>query len=124
MRRLTSRGRHGSPSVPTIATCAPSSTGGPRCSTILRGDVAAALAERDAEVEILGLVRNDRRIAAARAHRSESLEQLSRGPDALEAAVAARQAAERTADGDFARMISVRVVAAKAAGNDSGTATS
>ena len=88
-----------------------------------RGDVERALAERDAEIEILDAIHNDRHLAAAQAHRAELLCDLGRTSDALDAGRDARLAAERTTDPDLAAEIAHRL-AATLAGKDSGIAAS
>lgn len=88
-----------------------------------RGDVERALAERDAEIEILDAIRNDRHLAAAQAHRAELLRDLGRMSDAIDAGRDARLAAERTTDPELAAAIGDRLTAALS-GKDSGTARS
>jgi hypothetical protein len=63
-----------------------------------RGDLAAALAERDAEVTLLRDIGNDRNLAGAEAHRARLLAGLARSTDAARAADEARLAAARTGD--------------------------
>jgi tetratricopeptide (TPR) repeat protein len=63
-----------------------------------RGDLAAALAERDAEVTLLRDIGNDRNLAGAEAHRARLLAGLARSTDAVRAADEARLAAARTGD--------------------------
>jgi hypothetical protein len=62
------------------------------------GDYATALAERDAERELLAGLHNDRNLAGCHAHRTTLLRRLGRDAHAEVAASAAREAAARVGD--------------------------
>ncbi|HEX2140959.1 MAG TPA: hypothetical protein VHK28_01620, partial [Candidatus Limnocylindria bacterium] len=88
-----------------------------------RGDLAAALAERDAEVTQLREIGNDRNLAGAQRHRARLLSKLGRQAQAVQAAREARQAAARTGDADLVGGIGQELERILA-GKGSGTATS
>jgi len=87
-----------------------------------RGDLPAALAERDAEVALLRDIGNDRNLAGAEAHRARLLAGLARHPEAALAAEQARRAAARTNDRQLIATIGRAVSRILAAGKDSGRA--
>jgi DNA-binding SARP family transcriptional activator/tetratricopeptide (TPR) repeat protein len=63
-----------------------------------RGDIEAALAERDAELSLLTDLSNDRHLAKCQAHRAKLLHDLERQIDAEEAGSAAIEASDRVGD--------------------------
>jgi tetratricopeptide (TPR) repeat protein len=62
------------------------------------GDHEEALAERDAELELLELLGNERHVAGCQAHRAALLRQLGRDDEAAAAAATAQAAAARVGD--------------------------
>jgi tetratricopeptide (TPR) repeat protein len=86
-----------------------------------RGDLQAALAERDAEVALLRDIGNDRNLAGAEAHRARLLTGLARHSEASRAAEQARLAAARTGDEQLMASIG-RDIRRTLAGKDSGRA--
>jgi tetratricopeptide (TPR) repeat protein len=70
-----------------------------------RGDPAAALAERDAELALLAAIGNPRNAAAAHAARARLLAALGRHEEAAQAATRARDVAEGVEDEDFSASI-------------------
>jgi DNA-binding SARP family transcriptional activator/tetratricopeptide (TPR) repeat protein len=62
------------------------------------GDQEGALAERDAELELLELLGNDRHVAGCQAHRAALLRELGRDDEAVTAATMAQAAAARVGD--------------------------
>ena len=87
-----------------------------------RGDLAAALAERDAEVALLRDIGNDRNLAGAEAHRARLLARLARPREAALAAEQARRAAARTSDRELIATIGRAVSRVLRGGKDSGRA--
>jgi DNA-binding SARP family transcriptional activator/tetratricopeptide (TPR) repeat protein len=70
------------------------------------GDHEEALAERDAELELLELLGNERHVAGCQAHRAALLRQLGQDDEAVAAAAMAQEAAARV--GDAALVAEVR----------------
>lgn len=70
-----------------------------------RGDPAAALAERDAELVLLATIGNQRNTAVAHAAKARLLAELGREHDAAAAATSARTAAEKVNDEAFSAAI-------------------
>lgn len=70
-----------------------------------RGDPAAALAERDAELVLLATIGNLRNTAVAHAAKARLLAELGRQDDAAAAATSARTAAEKVSDEAFSASI-------------------
>jgi DNA-binding SARP family transcriptional activator/tetratricopeptide (TPR) repeat protein len=62
------------------------------------GDREGALAERDAELELLELLGNERHVATCQAHRAALLRELGRDDEAVTAAAKAQEAAARVGD--------------------------
>ena len=87
------------------------------------GELERALAERDAEIELLTVIGNDRNLAGAEAHRARLLNRLGRVAEARSAAVRAREAAARTGDEGLAKLIETELPATPR-GKDSGRAGS
>jgi hypothetical protein len=73
------------------------------------GDVAAALAARDAEIALLDRIGNDRHSAGAEAHRSVLLSRLGRDDESRKAAKRARTHASRTGDKALIQSIDERL---------------
>jgi DNA-binding SARP family transcriptional activator/tetratricopeptide (TPR) repeat protein len=93
LRRVADLGeRHGMLYIRSLAHWAGADLG------VSVGDPEGALAERDAELELLELLGNDRHVAGCQAHRAALLRELGRGDEAVAAAATAQAAAARVGD--------------------------
>jgi DNA-binding SARP family transcriptional activator/tetratricopeptide (TPR) repeat protein len=93
LRRVTDLGeRHGMLYIRSLAHWAGADL------DVSVGDRDGALAERDAELELLELLGNDRHMAGCQAHRAALLRELGRDDEAVAATATARAAAARVGD--------------------------